>query len=134
MESVETSEANHHEYNEWKEVVYRKPKIVPDGNKQAEDQRQAAKLFAADVEEEQNGSPAARDENVKAEETKNPKPRKKKKNKKKNTKVSLSEAAAKIDPSQLAEFLLKQELVSACVHNESTKPKLNLCFVFLSVT
>ncbi|KAJ0265386.1 hypothetical protein HA466_0016810 [Hirschfeldia incana] len=119
----ETSDANYHEYNEWKEVVHRKrnqkqkpadqaangdvsDKIVPEGSKQAEDQRQAAKLVAADVEEEQNGSSAARDENVKAEETKKPKPRKKKK----KTKVSLSEAAAKIDPSHLSDFLVKQAL------------------------
>ncbi|CAF2038327.1 hypothetical protein HID58_032517 [Brassica napus] len=111
----QTSDANHHEYNEWKEVVYsskrsqkQKPadkeangdvsdKIVPDGNKQAEDQTQAAKLVAA----------YARDESVKTNETKKPKPRKKKK---KNTKVSLSEAAAKIDPSHLSEFLVKQAL------------------------
>ncbi|CAN6970780.1 hypothetical protein IGI04_033916 [Brassica rapa subsp. trilocularis] len=124
----QTSDANHHEYNEWKEVVYsskrsqkQKPadqaangdvsdKIVPDGDKQAEDQRRAVKLVAADVEEEQNGSRVARDENVKAEETKKPKLRKKKNNKKKNTKVSLSEAAAKIDPSHLSEFLVKQAL------------------------
>ncbi|KAG2303059.1 hypothetical protein Bca52824_031710 [Brassica carinata] len=119
------------EYNEWNEVVHRKrnqkqkpadqaatgdvsDKIVPEGNitngnKQADDQRQAATLVAADVEEKQNVSRAARDENVKAEETKKPK-KKKNKNKKKNTKVSLSEAAAKIDPSHLAEFLVKQEL------------------------
>ncbi|KAF8093462.1 hypothetical protein N665_0383s0090 [Sinapis alba] len=107
----ETSDANYHEYNAWKEVVHRKrnqkqkqadqaangdvsDKIVPDGNKQVEDQRQAAKLVAADVEEEH----------------KKPKPRKKNKNKNKKTKVSLSEAAAKIDPSHLAEFLVKQEL------------------------
>ncbi|KAF3561066.1 hypothetical protein DY000_02012010 [Brassica cretica] len=120
----QTSDANHHEYNEWKEVVYTKrnqkqnpedkeangdvsDNIVPDGSKKAEDQRQAAKLVVADVEEEQNGSRAARDENVKAEEIKKPKPRRKKK---KNTKVSLSEAAAKIDPSHLSEFLVKQAL------------------------
>lgn len=147
------------EYDEWREVVHRKrnqkqkpadqasnevvsDKIVPEGNitngnKQAEDQRQAAKLVAADVE---NGARAARDENVKAEETQKPKPRKKKKknkNKKKNTKVSLSEALAKINPSHLAEFLVKQELVSACVYNRrrAYKSKLNLLFCFLlSVT
>ncbi|CAH8389207.1 unnamed protein product [Eruca vesicaria subsp. sativa] len=120
----ETSDANYHEYNEWKDVVYRKrnqkqkpvdqapngevvsDKIGPDGNKQA------AKMVAADVDhEEPNGSGAARDENVKTEETKKPKPRrKKKKNKKKNTEVSLSEALAKIDPSHLAKFLVKQAL------------------------
>ena len=148
----ETSDANHHEYNEWKEVVYsskrsqkQKPadqaangdvsdKIVPDGDKQAEDQRRAVKLVAADVEEEQNGSRVARDENVKAEETKKPKLRKKKNNKKKNTKVSLSEAAAKIDPSHLSEFLVKQALVSACVQNRMMSPqnqKSTFCFVFL---
>lgn len=134
----QTSDANHHEYNEWKEVVYsskrsqkQKPadkeangdvsdKIVPDGNKQAEDQTQAAKLVAA----------YARDESVKTNETKKPKPRKKKK---KNTKVSLSEAAAKIDPSHLSEFLVKQALVSACVQNRMMSPQnqnSTFCFVF----
>ncbi|CAN6852249.1 unnamed protein product [Brassica oleracea] len=83
---------------------------------QAEDRRKrilAAKMAAVDVEDEPNGSRsygydesddeiAAMNEKKKAEETKKPKPKKEKK-----PKVSLPEAAAKIDPSNLEAFLIE---------------------------
>ncbi|ESQ28127.1 hypothetical protein EUTSA_v10018292mg [Eutrema salsugineum] len=95
---------------------------------QAEDRRRrilAAKMAAADLEDESDGARASRSkrrsnddgydfddsdeeiaarmlQNLKAEETKKPKPKKEKK-----PKVSLPEAAAKIDPSNLAAFLVE---------------------------
>uniref|UniRef100_A0A1J3J9U4 Transmembrane protein 214-A n=1 Tax=Noccaea caerulescens TaxID=107243 RepID=A0A1J3J9U4_NOCCA len=97
---------------------------------QAEDRRRrilAAKMAAADVDDDDESSGAARskrrsngygdegydfddtddeiaarNENLKAEETKKPKPKKEKK-----PKVSLPEAASKIDPSNLEAFLVE---------------------------
>lgn len=114
---------------------------------QAEDRRRrilAAKMAAADVDDDDESSGAARskrrsngygdegydfddtddeiaarNENLKAEETKKPKPKKEKK-----PKVSLPEAASKIDPSNLEAFLVEAS-VSACENVKFSSIRLN---------